>query len=51
LAIATWASKADRDAKDEYGSEAVRVILAEHHTHCEIKVIGEFDGPEWSVLP
>ena len=51
LAIATWASKADRDAKDEYGSEAVRAILAEQHTHCEIRVIGEFDEPEWSAIP
>ena len=51
LAIATWASKADRDAKDDERSETVRRILAEHAQKCEITVIGEFDEPEWQVLP
>lgn len=51
LAIATWDSKAHRDAKDDQRDETVRAILEKHATHCEIKVIGEFEEPEWSVLP
>lgn len=51
LAIATWESKAHRDAKDDGSSETVRAILDKHAKHCEITVIGEFEEPEWSVLP
>ena len=51
LAIATWESKAHRDAKDDRGSETVRAILEKHAKHCDITVIGEFEEPEWSVLP
>ena len=49
LAIATWASKAHRDAKDDRRDETVRAILDLHAKNCE--VIGEFDEPDWSVLP
>ncbi len=51
LAIATWDSKAHRDAKDDRRDETVRAILEKHAAHCELKVIGEFEEPEWSVLP
>jgi heme-degrading monooxygenase HmoA len=51
LAIATWESKAHRDAKDDGRSETVRRILAEHARKVEIRVIGEFEEPEWRVLP
>lgn len=51
LAIAIWESKAHRDAKDDSRSETVRRILAEHARKCEITVIGEFEEPEWEVLP
>jgi len=51
LAIATWESKAHRDARDDRSSETVRAILARHAQQCEITVIGEFEDPEWSVLP
>jgi len=51
LAIATWESKAHRDARDERSSETVRAILERHAKQCDITVIGEFDDPEWSVLP
>ena len=49
LAIATWESKAHRDAKDDRRDETVRAILDLHAKNCE--VIGEFDEPDWSVLP
>ena len=32
-------------------NETVRAILEKHATHCEITVIGEFEEPEWAVLP
>jgi quinol monooxygenase YgiN len=51
LAIATWVSKAHRDAKDDRRDETVRAILDMHSKNCEITVIGEFEEPEWSVLP
>lgn len=51
LAIASWESKAARDAKDDNRDEVVRSILAEHAEKCEITIIGEFEEPEWEVLP
>lgn len=51
LAIAHWQSKAHRDAKDDNRSETVRSILARHAVFCDTRIIGEFEEPEWSVLP
>lgn len=51
LAIASWESKAARDLKDDSRDARVRQILAEHHEKCEIRVLGEFDDPEWEVIP
>lgn len=51
LAIATWESKAHRDAKDDRRNETVRAILEKHVAHCDVEIIGEFDEPEWTVLP
>ncbi len=51
LAIASWESKAHRDAKDDRRDETVRAILERHAAKCDIRVIGEFEEPEWVVLP
>lgn len=51
LAIATWESKAHRDAKDDRRDATVREILDRHAVHCETSLIGEYDDPEWVVLP
>ena len=51
LAIASWESKAHRDAKDDRRDKTVRSILERHAAQCEITVIGEFEEPEWTVLP
>lgn len=51
LAIATWESKAHRDAKDDRRDKTVRAILEKHAKNCDITVIGEFEEPEWAVLP
>jgi len=51
LAIAHWESKAARDKKDDNSSKIVQDILNRHAGLCEIEIIGEFEEPEWQVLP
>jgi len=49
LAIANWDSKAHRDAAPH--DPKVRAILDEAAKYVDIEVIGEFEDPEWVVLP
>lgn len=51
LAIAHWDSKASRDRKDDSASATVKAILDKHARNCEIRIIGEFEEPEWQVVP
>lgn len=53
VAIATWESKAARDAADESlrQNNELRAILREASTHAEISILGEFGEPEWVVVP
>jgi heme-degrading monooxygenase HmoA len=51
LAIASWASKADRDAMEAEPPEAVKAIIAEQTPWVDIEFIGEFEEAEWVVLP
>ncbi|MFK7831593.1 MAG: antibiotic biosynthesis monooxygenase [Congregibacter sp.] len=51
LAIATWDSKASRDAMEREPAQEVAAIIAVQMPHVEIELIGEFDAPEWVVLP
>ena len=51
LAVASWESKAARDAKDDMRDDLVRSILEKHARNCEITAIGEFEEPEWEVMP
>ena len=51
LAIAHWESKAHRDAKDDSRSAKVKAILEKHAKVVEVSVIGEYDEPQWQVLP
>lgn len=53
IAIATWESKAARDAAETAlrGNQELREILREASLHAQITIIGEFDDPEWIVLP
>ena len=53
LAIASWESKAARDGADASLKHDVelKTILAEASTHAEIDIVGEFEDPEWIVLP
>lgn len=51
LAIAHWESKSCRDAKDDSRSARVSAILARHAKVVSVRVVGEFEEPEWVVLP
>lgn len=51
LAIASWNSKGERDAMEDHLSQQVREIIAAEAPFVDIKVIGEFEDPEWEVLP
>jgi hypothetical protein len=51
LAIASWDSKADRDAMEARHDPMVREIIRGAAPFVEISLIGEFEEPEWVVLP
>ena len=51
LAIATWESKAARDAMEADPPDEVARIIAEQTPYVSINFIGEFEAPEWQVVP
>jgi heme-degrading monooxygenase HmoA len=51
LAIASWESKAARDAMENDLPVAVREIIEAETPFVEVRLIGEFEAPEWTVLP
>jgi len=51
LAIATWDSKASRDAMEVNAGARIRDIIATQAEFVDIRVIGEFETPEWVVEP
>ena len=51
LAIASWENKAARDAMEAEPSAEVRRIIRKQAEFVDIKVIGEFEDPEWRVDP
>lgn len=51
LAIASWDSKAQRDAMESNPSAEVRRIIAEQAEFVDVRVIGEFEEPDWIVNP
>ena len=51
LAIATWASKADRDAMEATRNPEIERIIEAQSEFVEISVIGEFEDAEWIVTP
>jgi heme-degrading monooxygenase HmoA len=51
LAIATWDSKASRDAMEADPPAEVARIIAEQTPYVRINLIGEFEAPEWQVIP
>lgn len=51
LAIASWDSKAARDAMESNPSDDVQRIIAEQAEFVDVHVIGEYEDPEWVVDP
>jgi heme-degrading monooxygenase HmoA len=51
LAIASWESKQQRDAMEASPSEEVQRIIREQAEFVDVRVIGEFEDPEWVVEP
>ena len=53
IAIAQWDSKGVRDEADTWlrDDAELRSILAEASRHADITILGEFEDPEWTVLP
>ena len=49
IAIAEWDSKRDRDAAAGLDPR-VDEIIAAAGKYCDIRIIGEFEDPEWVVL-
>jgi heme-degrading monooxygenase HmoA len=51
LAIASWDSKTQRDAMEASPSAEVQRIIREQAEFVDVRVIGEFEDPEWVVEP
>ena len=51
LAIASWESKARRDAMEDSAGDEARRIIEEQAEFVDVRVIGEFEDPEWVVEP
>ena len=51
LAIASWESKRERDSADAQRDPRVQAILDEQARFVDIRIVGEFEDPEWVVLP
>ena len=51
LAIASWDSKMQRDAMEASPSDEVQRIIREQAEFVDVRVIGEFEDPEWVVEP
>jgi len=51
LAIASWDSKAQRDDMEASPVDEVQRIIREQAEFVEVRVIGEFEDPEWVVQP
>ncbi|SDN69714.1 antibiotic biosynthesis monooxygenase family protein [Vreelandella arcis] len=51
IAIAHWDSKASRDAMEAQPNPEIKEIIRHGAACCEIRLIGEFEEPEWVVMP
>lgn len=49
LAIASWESKALRDAMEANPADNVRAIIEEQVRFVDVRVIGEFEDPDWVI--
>ncbi len=51
LAIASWESKEARDAAETARDPRVRAIIDAAAEFVDIRILGEFEDPEWVVEP
>ncbi|MGM7318725.1 antibiotic biosynthesis monooxygenase family protein [Idiomarina sp. ST10R2A5] len=51
IAIASWDSKEQRDAMEGQHNQKVAEIIRSAAPFCEITPLGEFEDPEWVVVP
>ena len=51
LAIASWGTKAARDTMEAEQDERVKAIISAQAEFVEVRLLGEFEEPEWIVLP
>ncbi|AZT83165.1 antibiotic biosynthesis monooxygenase [Marinobacter sp. NP-4(2019)] len=51
IAIATWESKAARDAMESDKDPRITDIIRSAAPFVEIRPLGEFEDPEWVVMP
>lgn len=51
IAIATWDSKAARDAMEKDKDPRIGEIIRSAAPFVDIRPLGEFEEPEWVVLP
>jgi heme-degrading monooxygenase HmoA len=51
LAIATWDNKEARDAMEARADQQIAEIIAAQAEFVEIRIVGEFDAPDWVVTP
>ena len=51
LAIASWDSKEDRDRMESNLPEKAERIIRRQAEFVDVRPIGEFEDPEWEVLP
>ena len=51
IAIASWESKEQRDAMESLPSPEVDDIIRRAAPYVDITPIGEFEDPEWVVMP
>lgn len=49
VAIAHWDSKAQRDAMERQHDPTVAAIIRSAAPCCDIRIVGEFEEPEWVV--
>ena len=51
LAIATWESGEARAAMESNPPAEVASIIAEQTPYVDIEFLGEFEAPQWEILP
>lgn len=51
LAIATWDSKQSRDAMEADPPEQIHAIIEAQMPYVSIRFIGQYEAPDWVVLP